>query len=568
MDIFKMLSDIAAVIKKPSAVPDNARSDTEKPKENKSAVSPKASDDTTSNRADIDQDLHLSFREAQKAGFQFCYTRKKSVIITSIHVKSDKLVIPAYIDGHPVQVIADECRLITERKIDNVILVLPHTLTKIGENAFSKAYIYRYEWDVPYLSEVYFPKDRITIAKCAFNSQRKIKRLHFGAFTVIGENAFTECAELESVRLENCHLSKGSFNFCKKLIDVTWKNVCCRGDEVFNFTPYEKNKDLLIVGSVLQKYRKKTRQFVVPEGVEIIGREAFRDNNFLESVILPPSVREIGIEAFVNCENLREIDLSNVKVIHRDAFGRCKSLAPKTKIGADTRFVGNPFRATPIASQSYTNDGIVINKTLVGGRPVFSGNYWQISNGIQRISGLRSFKFEWEWRDIPNMTVVFPESIEEIDPINIFSFAKRLVFQNPNVRITGSEGFNENILLTFITEKGSSDIPILFPKYNFGNPAYHKTRALFDRLITEGFDIKAYDEGIFDIGLSMDMLIEIAYKRLIGGYKLSPQNRTRYEEYLQLHIRRAVLYAQKNGDEKMVEFFEDLSNKQITQMLK
>lgn len=85
MDIFKMLSDIAAVIKKPSG---NTSADK---KSEKPAASPVVSDNSKLDTEVQNNELRLTFKEAQQAGFQFCYTRRrKSVIITSIHVKSEK----------------------------------------------------------------------------------------------------------------------------------------------------------------------------------------------------------------------------------------------------------------------------------------------------------------------------------------------------------------------------------------------------------------------------------------------------------------------------------------------
>lgn len=520
-----------------------------------------------SDNAEINQDLHLTFSEAQRAGFQFHYTRnrrtgEKPVIITSIHVKSEKLVIPAYIDGHPVQMIADECRFITERSLiyKTVVLVLPDTLRRIGKNAFNKYFLYYHDFWIPYLSEVYFPKGRIMIGQEAFKHQNKMKRLHFGETAIIGEGAFADCSELESVQLKDCELSNDSFNFCQKLTDVTWENVRCIGGSVFECTPFEKKQDLLIVDRALQRCRIKTRQFAVPDGVEVIGSLAFEDNKSIESVILPPSVREIGSAAFLGCENLRDIDLCNVRVIYESAFNFCKSLDLKNRIGADTRFVGSPFRDNPlIIDPNCTNDGIVINKTLVGGRPVFAGNVWQIAEGVRRISGdPLSFDFDKKWAGIPGMTVIFPKSTEEISFIHCFRFAERLVFKNPNVEIAG-RGFYKNILMTFVTESGSSDIPFLFPENIFGNAAYKKASEFYNSLIKKGFSIDEYDSGIFDVGLPMELLIEISYKRAAGGYMLTDQCRKRYEDYLRQHMRRAFLYAR--GDENMTGFLNNLSGR-------
>ena len=221
-----------------------------------------------------------------------------------------------------------------------------------------------------------------------------------------------------------------------------------------------------------------------------------------------------------------------------------------------------PFTRTALENESVTKDGIVINGVLFSIRPDFSGSLWQISDNVRIISGdMSRYDLERRWSKISGMEIVFPESVTKINDINLFSFAKRLTFKNPNVQIYSSNGsstvyrfVSTNITLTFITKKGCSEIPVVFPKNIGNNPAYRKTIELYYRVFDVMFDINAYDEGILDTGMPMDMLIDIAYKRLKGGYKLTGRSRTRYEEYLRLHIRRAVKYAKKQGDTEMLCF--------------
>lgn len=554
MNIIRFFSDAVDVLKKPVRNTSAKQSPLTAPEQNTETESEK-------------KELRLTFKEAQQAGFQFCYGRRKAVIITSIHVRSDKVIIPAYIDGNPVTRIADGRRFITERNVKNVTLILPDTLTEIGENAFSKALDYSNTRgvSVPWLCEVYFPEGRIIIGKKAFYNQKELKKLHFGADTIIHEEAFKGCKELEKISLRTCTFSQRNFIYCEKLSDVTWRNVTCYCDEVFGGTPFEKKNDLLIVGEVLQKCRTDKKQFTVPDGVWTIGKDAFRDNMSLEEVILPPSVIRIGTAAFANCRNLRNIDLSNVGAIDSAAFDNCISLDPKTKFRADVRFEGDPFRKTSLESKGITEDGIVINNTLLGGRPVFTGNVWQISENVRRVSGnWQSFDFDPTWSSISEMTVIFPSSVEYISGLNIFSFAKRLVFENPKTEITDSKGFpvnrlsRGNIILTFKTENGSSDIPFLFPKKIGDNSAYLNTVKLYNKVFDGEFDVKIYDEEILDTGMPMKMLIDIAYRRLKGGYKLAPKNHTRYEEYLHQHIRKAVKYAEMCGDKERLQFFNNV----------
>lgn len=566
MDIIKIFSDIAAVIKKPSG---NTSADK---KSEKPTDFPVVSDNPKPDTEIRNNELRLTFKEAQQAGFQFCYTRKKQVIITSIHVKSEKIIIPAYIDNHPVVRIADSCRPIVEPNIKNAVLVFPDTVKEIGEGAF-RAYriprcnIRKTLWG-PIFSEIYFPEAYVRIGELAFYDQTNLRKLHFGRKVFIEGSAFGSCTALEEVKLKSCSLLNECFGNCTSLSRVSWEKAEYCGEKIFYGTPFEEKQKLIIIGDTLQRCRTDEKIFTVPEGVKTIGENAFENNKALERVILPPSVISIKKQAFSGCEKLWDIDLRNVKWIYSDAFKNCMSFDSRVRIGADTRFQGYPFTRTMLEKESTAKDGIVINGVLFCIRPNLSDSRWQISDNVRIISAdMSRYDFERQWSSISGMEILFPESVKAINDIGIFSFADRLTFKNPNVRLNSSKvsplvnSFRKQIVLTFITENGSSDIPIVFPKNIGNNPAYKKAAEFYDMVFDGQLDINIYDEGIFDTGLSMNMLIDIAYKRLIGGYKLSNQNRTRYEEYLRLHIRRAVLYAQKYGDEKMVEFLEGISDR-------
>ena len=80
-------------------------------------------------------------------------------------------------------------------------------------------------------------------------------------------------------------------------------------------------------GKTLLKFVGKGEEAKVPEGVEVIGREAFAFCSNLKKVVLPKSLKTVGNGAFVNCFALEEIDLpQNVETIEERAFHTCRSL--------------------------------------------------------------------------------------------------------------------------------------------------------------------------------------------------------------------------------------------------
>ena len=70
-----------------------------------------------------------------------------------------------------------------------------------------------------------------------------------------------------------------------------------------------------------------TREIIIPEGVETIGKCTFYNCKNLEKVILPSALKEIGECAFDSCTSLKELTiLEGIKIIGGYAFCNCKNL--------------------------------------------------------------------------------------------------------------------------------------------------------------------------------------------------------------------------------------------------
>lgn len=69
---------------------------------------------------------------------------------------------------------------------------------------------------------------------------------------------------------------------------------------------------------------KQEEIYMIPNGVEIIAPNAFKDNHFLKSISLPPSLIKIDSMAFNSCKNLNCVNFSEgLEVIADDAFIFC-----------------------------------------------------------------------------------------------------------------------------------------------------------------------------------------------------------------------------------------------------
>ena len=67
--------------------------------------------------------------------------------------------------------------------------------------------------------------------------------------------------------------------------------------------------------------------FKIPEGVEVICDSAFKNNNNLQKIFFPSSLKTIEKEAFKRCTNIRRIELPHsITSIEESAFEGCKSM--------------------------------------------------------------------------------------------------------------------------------------------------------------------------------------------------------------------------------------------------
>ena len=78
---------------------------------------------------------------------------------------------------------------------------------------------------------------------------------------------------------------------------------------------------------LLEKYNGSDKIVRVPDGITRILREAFSDNDTIEQVTLPESLRTIDSCTFADRHDLREVIITGPTLtIHDRAFLRCRKL--------------------------------------------------------------------------------------------------------------------------------------------------------------------------------------------------------------------------------------------------
>ena len=146
--------------------------------------------------------------------------------------------------------------------------------------------------------------------------------------TSISDWAFSYCISLTSITIPDSVISIGesAFDSCSVLTEI---NVD------------ENNNYYSSVGGVLFSKDKKTlnaypagktsSSYVIPNGVTIIGNDAFNHCTGLKSITIPDSVTCIGNYALYGCTGLKSIKIpDSVTSIGYWAFGDCTSLTSIT----------------------------------------------------------------------------------------------------------------------------------------------------------------------------------------------------------------------------------------------
>lgn len=92
------------------------------------------------------------------------------------------------------------------------------------------------------------------------------------------------------------------------------------------------NYEVLNNEVVLNEYLGSETEIEIPseiEGMQVvsIAKDAFKNNEYVEKLIIPGSIRAIGISSFQGCINLKTVELQEgVEMICSYAFRNCKTL--------------------------------------------------------------------------------------------------------------------------------------------------------------------------------------------------------------------------------------------------
>lgn len=254
----------------------------------------------------------------------------------------DKLTIPSTHKGAEVTSIKRiESEYIKEIEISEGILVIepsafsgmkslekvtiPQSVVSIGDKAFSTC-------DV--LKEVSLPNGITSIGKAVFSKCFELKDFVIPeSVKSIGEKAFEECRSLEEIRIGSNikTIGNNAFYDCTNLerVEIDFSAVEL-GIQVFSNTKFaEKNSDsngFFIVDGVLYGAVRQETEMFIPEGVKVIAKGAFYDNNKTVKFYLPSSLEKVEDYAFANSLKTKEVYFEGMCEVSSLAFDQVSSL--------------------------------------------------------------------------------------------------------------------------------------------------------------------------------------------------------------------------------------------------
>lgn len=231
----------------------------------------------------------------------------------------------------------------------------------------------------------------------AFENCTLLKEVYISdSVTTIGQKAFALCPSLYRVTLPNSlkEISKSAFDYdinlsylivaednmskFKHLIPKKYRDYLCTFQEMFSteasspqkepyieYSPDGKRLINYFTSFMNEEEKKKYKTYTVWQDVEVIDKNAFAAE-YLETVSLPNTIKEIREAAFQRCFSLTNINLpKSLKILGNYSFSGCKKIR-KITIPASIEEIGiNPFcnslNLKSLSRRFVVNDGMLID---------------------------------------------------------------------------------------------------------------------------------------------------------------------------------------------------------------
>ena len=252
------------------------------------------------------------------------------------------LIIPRYLNGVKASTIKKTGFYYSgwDKRYQFDKLILPNTLTSIGENAFDSC---------GNLAEVEIPSSVELINAGSFNYCTTLSKINIPeGVETIGAGVFANCYALSEINLPSSLATIGEFSF----------SSC-------GFVSFTLPKQFTVVPEGMLSSCKKLTTIIFEGNITTIGAYAFADCDALTSFTIPDTVTTIGEGAFDNCNNLETVTLpknARFTELSNYLFNGCDKLTSITIPASVTRIGDNAF----CNCKSLHNITILENVTTIG----------------------------------------------------------------------------------------------------------------------------------------------------------------------------------------------------------
>ena len=203
-------------------------------------------------------------------------------------------------------------------------LVIPNSVTTIEHGAFSNSYfksitlpsnlsiindsVFYYTQN---LETVVLPNTVTEIGQYAFSSAKKLSSIDLSNVITFRRDAFGYCSTLASVNLSSAsEIGSYAFRNCSSLATVSiGNNLISVGDNAFNgCTSLPTSNNIRYADTIAAEVIDKTQtSYTLRTDTTHINSSLFQSNTNITTIDIPSSVSYIGYSAFSGCSNLSSV---------------------------------------------------------------------------------------------------------------------------------------------------------------------------------------------------------------------------------------------------------------------
>lgn len=246
------------------------------------------------------------------------------------------------------------------------------------------------------LKKVVLADDTVELGNCALGYSDSLTTVDLKNVRIIGSDAFWHCPSIQKITIPDtvttiCNmafadcsnlttvtggknvkiLENAAFKNCTKLTSIgnIGQNLKKLGCIVFENTKwFENQKDgIVYLGKIAYCYKgnmPKNTTLTFKNGTYAVSSGFISEHNStthfeqpnLVKVVLPKSCKFIGSEAFLNCTNLKSIDLGGAEIAENEAFisNACETIT----LPSTMRIIGDDSFTSKVLKTVNLNDGL------------------------------------------------------------------------------------------------------------------------------------------------------------------------------------------------------------------